>query len=133
MVTKRQTGREMDPITLNATDKAALSDRRPRSAPRENTFLTAKLRVEGGRPISTRVRNVSAGGLMAEYAAPLMAGTPVEVTLRGIGAVTGVVAWSTDGRIGVSFDRPVDPGLARRPAGRRVHDAAGMSAGVAHL
>jgi hypothetical protein len=86
---------------------------------RDSLFLMAGLRVAGRHGVrQVRVRNLSAGGLMAEYPEGLDMGTPIEVDVRGIGWVQGRVAWSTAGRIGVAFNQPIDPILARKPVGR---------------
>ena len=90
-----------------------------RTKSRDSLFLVAGLRIEG-RPgtIEVRVRNLSAGGLMAEYSHPLAIGTAVEIALRGIGKVVGEVAWTTAGRVGISFEQPIDPLAARKPVVR---------------
>jgi hypothetical protein len=83
---------------------------------RDSLFLVADLDIEG-QPGTThvRVRNLSSGGLMAEYAHPLEIGTTLEIVLRGVGKVAGKVAWTAAGRIGVSFNSPIDPLQARKP------------------
>lgn len=90
---------------------------------RDSLFLTAECRVEGSSHPSrmVRVRNLSAGGLMAEYPPGLPYGERVEFDVRGIGWVSGQVAWSAAGRIGVAFDRHIDPLLARKPVGGAGH------------
>lgn len=87
-----------------------------RSKERDSLFLVADLTVDGrpGTP-QVRVRNLSPGGLMAEYPHPLDIGTAVRLELRGVGKVTGQVAWTAAGRIGVAFDSPIDPLQARKP------------------
>ena len=42
-------------------------------------------------------------------------GEPVEIKLRNIGWVSGHIAWATDGRVGIAFDRPINPKDARNP------------------
>jgi len=91
-----------------------------RGSARESMLLLSSLRAEaepGAAPISIRVRNLSAGGLMAECNRRFARGERVEVELRGIGLVGGAVAWSRDGRVGIAFDREIDPRDARRPVG----------------
>lgn len=91
-----------------------------RASVRESMLLLANLRAEadpGAAPLSIRVRNLSAGGLMAECERCFVRGERVAVELRGIGAVTGVVAWAGNGRMGIAFDRAVDPKATRRPVG----------------
>ena len=41
-------------------------------------------------------------------------GSSVTATIKGIGEVTGHVAWSTANRVGIQFDEPVDPKEARQ-------------------
>lgn len=91
-----------------------------RGAARASMLLLSSLRAEadpGAPPISIRVRNISAGGLMAECDRRFAQGERVEVELRGIGPVRGVIAWFGDGRLGIAFDRAIDPKAARRPVG----------------
>lgn len=84
---------------------------------RDSLFLIAQFRESAKRRVvsQVRVRNLSAGGLMADYTAPIASGTAVELDVRGIGWIPGRVAWSEAGRIGVAFDHPVEPSLARKP------------------
>ncbi|WBH16039.1 PilZ domain-containing protein [Sphingomonas radiodurans] len=90
---------------------------------RDSMFLLATLKVEGRREaLQVRVRNLSTGGLMAELPEPVSPDSPVEIELRGIGSVTGRVAWQTEGRAGIAFDRPIDPQRARKPVGGRKDD-----------
>jgi len=104
-----------DPLTaLSADDFAG-----QRAGARDSLMLTAQLRIEGKPDVTlVRVRNLSSGGLMAEYAAPVSSGTPLEVEVRGVGWITGRIAWRAEGRVGVAFDREIDPLLARKPVGK---------------
>lgn len=89
-----------------------------RSGSRDSLMLAAQFRV-GDNPAETvRVRNLSSGGLMAEYAQPVLSKTPVAVEVRGVGWVSGKIAWSAEGRVGVAFDQQIDPKLARKPVGK---------------
>lgn len=90
-----------------------------RARQRDSLFLAATLKVGGiAEPAPVRVRNLSEGGLMADLPQGAAVGAPVELELRGIGHVTGHVAWCTAGRIGVAFDREIDPKKARKPVGK---------------
>lgn len=89
-----------------------------RSGSRDSLMLAAQFRVAGAEVEQVRVRNLSSGGLMAEYAAPVQRDTPVQVEVRGVGWVSGRIAWATDGRVGVAFDQEIDPLLARKPVGK---------------
>lgn len=92
-----------------------------RNGSRDSLLLTAQFRV-GGNPVEqVRVRNLSSGGLMAEYGTPVPRGTPVEVEVRGVGWIAGKIAWATDGRVGVAFEHDIDPLLARKPVGKGGH------------
>lgn len=103
-----------DPLSGVASDDGAHN----RQESRDSLFLMADMRVPGTAQVKPiRVRNLSAGGLMAEYPDGLQQGLAVEFEVRGIGWITGKVAWSAAGRIGVAFDRQIDPMLARKPVG----------------
>lgn len=85
---------------------------------RDSLFLAASLRVGLAMDArQVRVRNLSAGGLMAEVASPIPPNTPVEIDVRGIGPVNGRIAWNAAGRVGIAFDSPIDPRAARKPVG----------------
>jgi hypothetical protein len=98
-----------------AADSAAEAKR---NEDRDSLFLKAVLRfpssdIEG----EVRIRNLSAGGLMAEAPVRVARGEKVEINLRSIGWITGNVAWVTEGRLGIAFDHPVDPKAARNSVG----------------
>jgi hypothetical protein len=90
-----------------------------RGLDRDSLLLKAELRFVGGDDCGeVRIRNLSAGGLMAEATALTKRGDKVQLELRNIGLVTGHVAWVAQGRFGVAFDHPIDPKLVRQPFGR---------------
>ncbi|MHA6722694.1 PilZ domain-containing protein [Sphingomonas sp. RS2018] len=95
------------------------SDEAPEGATRtarDSLLLAATLTVTGQTgPVQVRVRNLSEGGLMAEFVGPGGTGDMVVIELRGVGQVRGTIAWVAEGRIGVAFDSPIDPMLARKP------------------
>jgi hypothetical protein len=102
------------PDSLNAgtaEDDAASQ----RTGSRDSLLLSAQLRTDDGVDVNVRVRNLSPGGLMAEYAPPIAPGTPVKVDVRGVGWVKGSIAWTAEGRIGIAFDGEIDPMAARKP------------------
>ena len=91
-----------------------------RAKGRDSLFLMATIRkvAEPDREeIPVRVRNLSEVGLMADYLDVAELGEAVTVEIRGIGVVSGMVAWIGNKRIGVNFDAQVDPLLARKPVG----------------
>ena len=75
----------------------------------------AKLIGKNGEQL-VRVRNVSAGGLMAEAGQPVSIGEEVSVELSSR-KIPGSIVWIRDGAIGVKFDQTVD--LGELLAGRK--------------
>jgi len=103
-----------DPFSAMSGDDAAHN----RNEARDSLFLMADFRVAGTSDVTqVRVRNLSPGGLMAEFPAGLEIGLQVDCDVRGIGWIPGKVAWSAAGRVGIAFDRQIDPLLARKPVG----------------
>ena len=92
-----------------------------RSSARDSLLLAAPLRIGARASVQVRVRNLSAGGLMAEHSEPVATGTAVEIEVRGVGAVPGRVAWWAEGRMGIAFDVAIDPKAARKPVGKGAH------------
>jgi hypothetical protein len=86
-----------------------------RSEPRDSMFLMAVIRRPGGEDVTVKVRNLSSGGMMAESPISFSRGEVIAIELRGIGAIGGRIAWTAGGRVGVAFDDPIDPRLARKP------------------
>ena len=95
----------------------AMGGNEHRQIVRDSLFLLAEMRVDGvSGDHKVRVRNVSAGGLMADGGPSVQRGELVWVQLRNIGWVEGTVAWVQDNRCGVAFRDEIDPKLARTPA-----------------
>jgi hypothetical protein len=98
-----------------------------RNAARDSMMLQAPLhRVKSAarNEIKLRIRNLSAGGLMADCNEPLAGGEEVVLDVRNIGEITGRVAWCHEGRVGVAFDAPIDPHQARNPVAASKRQAA---------
>lgn len=94
-----------------------------RQVERDSLLLMAQVRVDGGETeYRVKVRNLSAGGMMAEGEAPVARGSPVSVKLRNIGRVDGSVAWTQEARFGIAFVDEIDPKLARAPVATGVSD-----------
>ena len=105
-------------MDMDSLDRRGDASALERARTRDSLFLMAQLRRTGAaESVSVRVRNLSAGGLMAETPEPLDPDAPIEVEVRGLGWIPGRVAWHTEGRTGIAFDRPVDPQRARKPVG----------------
>jgi hypothetical protein len=102
------------PVSITPTAAPTAEKRK-----RDSLFLLAKMRLAGDvEAHDVRIRNLSEGGTMAEFARPVAADTAVELELRGIGSVAGRVAWYEEGRMGIAFDTAIDPKLARKPVGQ---------------
>ncbi|MDP3675700.1 MAG: PilZ domain-containing protein [Novosphingobium sp.] len=83
---------------------------------RDSLFLMAELRVPGQEElIRVKVRNLSAGGMMAEGPVRAVRGTLVEVNIRNVGWVEGAIAWAQGDRCGIAFSEDIDPIIARSP------------------
>ena len=89
-----------------------------RAKERNNFFLHTIVKDGDGKELCTaRVRNLSHTGMMAECDLQPSIGTQLSFNLRGIGDVAGKVVRQESGRMGIRFDREVDPMLARKPVG----------------
>ena len=87
-----------------------------RQVNRDSLFLLAQLQVDGqAETYRVKVRNLSAGGMMAEGEPKVMRGTLVHVELRNLGWVEGSVAWKQDNRFGIAFVDEIDPAVVRGP------------------
>ena len=93
-----------------------MTDNDHRQIARDSLFVMADLRVDGIEgEHRIRVRNLSAGGLMAEGGPTTQRGQAAWVNVRNIGWVEGSVAWVQDSRFGIAFREDIDPQLARAP------------------
>jgi PilZ domain len=91
-----------------------------RGESRDSLFLTAEVWSAGWpAPVAVRVRNLSAGGLLAESAHQLPVGTVVQIQLANIGLVGARCVWAGENRFGVAFDHAIDPQAVRRKVGSR--------------
>lgn len=96
-----------------------------RQVDRDSLLLLAQLRVDGGETeYRIKVRNLSAGGMMAEGNAPVTRGALVAIALRNLGWVDGTVAWKQDDRFGIAFVEEIDPRLVRAPVAAGAPDLA---------
>lgn len=94
-----------------------------RQVNRDSLFLLAQVRVDGQDAIyRVKVRNLSAGGMLAEGEAKVMRGSLVMIELRNLGWVEGSVAWKQDNRFGIAFVDEIDPVVVRGPGGPQAPD-----------
>lgn len=99
-----------------------MTDNDHRQIARDSLFVMADLRIDGIEgEHRIRVRNLSAGGLMAEGGPNPQRGQVAWVNVRDIGWTEGSVAWVQDSRFGIAFREDIDPQRARAPleAGER--------------
>lgn len=88
-----------------------------RQVNRDSLFLLAQLKVAGQDTLHrVKVRNLSAGGMMADGDVRVARGALVSVELRNLGWVEGSVAWKQDSRFGIAFVDEIDPVVVRGPA-----------------
>lgn len=94
-----------------------MSDSDNRHITRDSLFIMAELRLDG-QDVQHRVkvRNLSAGGMMAECNIRVTRGAVIWINLRNCGWVEGSVAWVQDNRFGVAFREEVDPKTVWPPA-----------------
>lgn len=90
-----------------------------RNVTRDSLLLFAQLTFEGrSEAIRVKVRNLSAGGMMAEESGVTASrGDRLMIELRNIGMVKGSVAWAQGNRFGVAFENEIDPKIVRAPVG----------------
>jgi len=112
-----------DPALRGKTETLTVTDIDHRQLERDSLFLMADLRLDGqDGEHRVRVRNLSAGGMMAEGAVRVTRGSRLEANLRHIGWIEGVVAWIQDNRFGIAFAEQIDPKLVREPVATQPAD-----------
>ena len=86
---------------------------------RESMYLVADVRLAGeDAAYRVKVRNLSAGGMMAEGNMPVQPGARLVVELRSLPPVEASVAWVSEGRFGIAFAEEIDPRASRIPVGK---------------
>ena len=94
-----------------------MTENEHRQITRDSLFVLAEARLDGSETVQrVKVRNLSAGGMMAEGLGKPVRGQLVWVDLRNIGWIEGSVAWVQDNRVGIAFREEIDPKVARAPA-----------------
>ncbi len=87
-----------------------------RQIARDSLFVLVDLRLEGeGVEHRIKMRNLSAGGMMAEGPPRVTRGQVVWTNLRKAGWTEGTVAWVQGNRFGIAFRHEIDPAAARTP------------------
>ena len=87
------------------------------------TILPAAKLVSENANYICRIKNISAGGLMAEVMCPLEVGSKVYIELNSEQRVPGRIVWTREGSLGIKFDQDVDLRelLANRSQRRGLH------------
>ena len=83
-----------------------------RRTPRSHLFMKASLDV-GGRQHEVRLRNLSADGALVQGEELPVEGTEVLFRKEKL-SVPGRIAWTADGRAGVSFAQALEPDVVLR-------------------
>jgi hypothetical protein len=83
------------------------SDERRHGARHIAVMRVAKLHTRHGEELCL-VRNISAGGLMANIWSDIAIGDPLTAEFKSGQHASGGVVWRRENRIGVQFDTPVD-------------------------
>jgi hypothetical protein len=123
LIRRKQTQRPMgeDDVAFESTT-FSLSTAVPRPSERRSDermiamLRVAKLTDAQGHEQLIRVRNVSAGGLMAEAGHPVTVGDAVQIELSSQ-KINSTVVWIRDGTAGFKFDQNID--LGELLAGRK--------------
>lgn len=85
-----------------------------RQIARDSLFVLVDLRLDRQHTDHrVKMRNLSAGGMMAEGLVKVQRGTAVWIDLRNIGWTEGSVAWVQDNRFGIAFSKEIDPKTTR--------------------
>jgi len=88
----------------------AESDKFETAERRYAVVLSAQLVPEGEEsPVSARVCNISAGGLMAIVPPHVSLRGEVSIMIRYVGKLTGRIVWAQKDRVGIRFDTDIDP------------------------
>lgn len=83
---------------------------------RDSLLVMAALRLDGqDEEHKVKVRNLSAGGMMAESPLNVVRGTRLSIHLRNVGWIDGTIAWVQDNRFGIAFATEIDPVVVRVP------------------
>lgn len=89
---------------VNETDPG---ERRGDERSKVSVFRSGILHWDGLQGLCL-IRNLSAGGMMAQVGTAIANGTPVVAEMRSGHLLPGTIAWSLEERVGVRFDRRID-------------------------
>lgn len=87
-------------------------DAERRSTARVTMLLLATIRYDDLDPsVTSRVLDLSNGGIRTTLPVVLQRGHPVTVIMKGVGEVRAKIAWTRKGEVGIKFDRKIDKRL----------------------
>ncbi len=99
-------------VDLMPSDAALAAQNRQKI--RESIFFGASVLFKTtGEELPVRVRNISPGGMMIDCTLSAVIGDEIVADIKNVGKVSGRVAWAVASRMGIAFDREIDPGRAR--------------------
>lgn len=104
-------------VCARGSRERAMSAVETRHIERDSLLVMADLRIDGHEDEhKVKVRNLSAGGMMAESQLSVVRGTRLSANLRNVGWIEGTVAWVQDNRFGIAFASEIDPMAVRAPS-----------------
>lgn len=94
--------------TLYSLDSAAPQPEERRAGDRLLTLLRVGAIMVGDRRELCLIKNISAGGMMIRVYSKIAMDERVSVELKQGESIHGVVRWTNDDYVGVTFDAPID-------------------------
>lgn len=83
-----------------------------RSTARVTMLLLATIRYDDLDPsVTSRVLDLSNGGIRTTLPVMLERGHPVTVIMKGVGETRAKIAWTRGGEVGIKFDRRIEKAL----------------------
>jgi len=88
------------------------ADAERRSAARVTMILLATIKYDDLDPsVTSRVLDLSNGGIRTTLPVVLERGHPVTVIMKGVGEIRAKIAWTRGGEVGIKFDRKIEKAL----------------------
>lgn len=95
---------------IDASSRKAKDDAERRTGVRIGMLLLATIKFDDMLPSTTsRVLDLSSGGMRTNLPVNLKRGHPVRIILKGVGEVRAKIAWTRkDGEVGIKFDTKIN-------------------------
>ncbi len=95
--------------TVDAPRRKANDDSDRRTSARIGMLLLATIKFDDMLPSTTsRVLDLSSGGIRTTLPIKLKRGHPVKVILKGAGELRAKIAWTRGGEVGIKFDTRIN-------------------------